>query len=113
MYKLPYYHKSLISLKVTREGESIENKVIRLIQNKEPIKDGAPIIFTDRKEGVKPEYNIKTDRFELAIDAMDKAHKSTIAKRDQIAKDKDAKIIKLNDGKPESTDGETPSKESV
>ena len=38
----------------------------------EPITDGAPIIYTPFEEGVKPEYNIRTDRWEVAIAAMDK-----------------------------------------
>ena len=33
------------------EGESIEKKVSKLIENNEPITDGAPIIFTEKKTG--------------------------------------------------------------
>lgn len=64
------------------EGESIEDKIKRIVNNKEPIKDGAPLIYTDRKDGVKEAYNIRTDRFEVAINAMDKVNKAKIAKRD-------------------------------
>ena len=39
---------------------------------KEPITDGAPIIFTEKKDGVRPEYNIRTDRWDIALDAMNK-----------------------------------------
>ena len=42
------------------------------VDEKEPITDGAPIIFTDAKDGVRPEFNPRTDRWEIAIDAMDK-----------------------------------------
>ena len=31
------------------EGESIEEKVAKLIENNEPITDGAPIIYTEKK----------------------------------------------------------------
>ena len=51
-------------------GESIEHKVRRIVNNKEPIKDGAPLIYTERKDGVQPSYNIRTDRFEVAVEAM-------------------------------------------
>ena len=44
------------------EGEQIEEKVRRIVNNNEPITDGAPIIFTEKKDGVLPEYNIRTDR---------------------------------------------------
>ena len=54
------------------EGESIETKCARILQNNEPITDGAPIIFTEKKDGVLPEYNIRTDRWDIALDAMNK-----------------------------------------
>ena len=38
----------------------IEEKVRRIVNNNEPITDGAPIIFTEKKDGVLPEYNIRT-----------------------------------------------------
>lgn len=53
-------------------AESIETKVRRIMDENEPITDGAPIIYTPFEEGVKPEYNIRTDRWEVAIAAMDK-----------------------------------------
>lgn len=66
----------------TTEGETIEQKLRRILTNKEPIKDGAPIIYTDRKDGVQPQYDIRTDRQELAIEAKDYSSKSQLAKRE-------------------------------
>ena len=67
----------------TVEGETIEQKIRRLVSNNEPITDGAnPEIYTERKEGVLSAYNIRTDRFEIATEAMDKVTKSTVAKRE-------------------------------
>ena len=43
------------------EGETIEQKVNSIVNNNEPITDGSPIIFTERKDGVLPEYDIRTD----------------------------------------------------
>ena len=63
------------------EGESIETKVNRILINKEPIQDGAPLIYTKRQDGVLPGYNIRTDRFDVAIEAMDKVSKSKLTKR--------------------------------
>ena len=68
------------------EGESIEVKVRRIVENKEPITDGAPPIYTDRKEGVKEAYNIRTDRWDIAVNAMDAVSRSKTAKRDNIVK---------------------------
>ena len=83
----------------TQEGETIETKVARITQNKEPITDSAPIIFTEKKDGVLPAYNIRTDRFDLAIDAYDKIDMERIAKKNQITAD----------DVPNKTEGGTPS----
>lgn len=56
----------------TFEAESIEDKVRRIVDENEPIEDGAPIIYTELKDGVRPEFNIRTDKWQIAIDAMDK-----------------------------------------
>ena len=64
----------------TFEGESIEKKVAKLIENNEPITDGAPIIYTEKKDGVLPQYDIRTDKWDIAQSAMDLANASKIAK---------------------------------
>lgn len=69
------------------EGETIEKKVARITLTNEPITDTAPIIYTEKKDGVLPAYNIRTDRFDLAIDAMDKIEMERIAKKNQIKAD--------------------------
>ena len=59
-----------------------------------PITDGAPIIYTERKEGVIPAYDVRTDRFEIAVEAMGKVVKSNIAKREQAAAKKAAEAAR-------------------
>ena len=49
--------------KTEAEAEKIAEKVRRIVNNNEPITDGAPIIFTEKKHGVLPEYNIRTDSY--------------------------------------------------
>lgn len=97
--------KSKSSLKSveTYEGETIETKVSRIINEKAPIEDGAPIIFTDRAEGVLPAYDIRTDRWDLAVDAMDKVNKAKIAKREEFAKGQKGNDV------PNKTEGGSPS----
>jgi len=73
------------------EGETIETKIQRVVENGEPITDGAPEIFTERKDGVLAAYNIKTDRWEIAAEAMDKVHKSKIAKAKDTGAQKEEK----------------------
>lgn len=83
MYKKPEYSSGKIAVNQSKVGETIETKVKRIVENKEPIKDGAPIIFTERKDGVLPAYNAKTDKWDLAIDAKDYISRSNTAKRIQ------------------------------
>lgn len=87
MNKYKIKDKTSIRINKSYEGESIETKVRRIIENKEPIEDVAPMIYTSRKDGVQPQYDIRTDRFELAIEAMDKVQASKAAKRDAIGKE--------------------------
>lgn len=103
MYKIPKFIKSRLQNVDLSEGETIEQKMRRVLHNKEPIKDGAPLIYTERKEGVLAAYNIRTDRFEVAAEAMDLVQKNKAAVREakmQLNKDKE-------DGKPESIQGTT------
>ena len=81
------------------EGEPIELKIERIVSNKEPISDGAPSIFTERKEGVLSAYNIRTDRWEVASEAMDKVSGSIQAKRDGKGKVAEAKDKEKEKGK--------------
>lgn len=85
--------KTTIKTNEAYEGESIEAKVRRIMNNKEPITDGSPLIYTERKDGIQAAYDIRTDRFEIAVDAMDKVTKSHLAKREERHKPKeDTKI---------------------
>lgn len=65
---------------VKYEGETIEAKVRRIVDSKEPITDGAPIIYTEKKDGVLPQFDIRTDRWDMAIIAMDAANRAKIAR---------------------------------
>lgn len=80
------YAKGGFKINNTTQGETIEQKVERILDNKEPIKDGAPLIYTDRKDGIQAGYNIRTDRWEVAVEAMDKVAKAKTAQRENRAK---------------------------
>ncbi len=122
MYKKNKYQKSSIKSVEKLEGEPIEVKIERIVNNGEPIKDGAPEIYTERKEGVIAAYNIKTDRFEIACEAMDKVEKSVTAKREERYKEESnsnsdkkekekskeiekGKVIKIDEVKPVQGNG--------
>lgn len=103
MYNYKITSKTTIQINNSMEGETIETKIERIVNNKEPIKDGAPLIYTERKDGIQAGYNIKTDRFEIAVEGMDKVQKSLQAKRENKA----GKVIEMTnkDGKTEPTQG--------
>lgn len=82
MYKRNKMEETTIKTNKSYEGETIEAKVRRIMNNKEAITDAAPIIYTERKDGVRPEMNIRTDRNEIALEAMDYLSKSATMKRE-------------------------------
>lgn len=72
---------------LTYEAEPREVKLRKIISGEASnMEDGVfPTIYTEKKDGVQPEYDIRTDRFEVAIDAIDKINQSAAS---QIAKNK-------------------------
>lgn len=91
MYKQTLRKQTTIKANESIQGEPIEAKIRRIVNNKEPITDNAPIVYTERKDGVQPAYDIRTDRWEVALDAMDKVSKTHRAKREERHKAKDEK----------------------
>lgn len=85
------YKPTFIGCIESYEGESIETKVSKLVENNEPITDGAPIIYTEKKDGVLPQYDIRTDKWEIAQSAMDLANASKIAKSKGLKKPEEPK----------------------
>lgn len=84
----------------SREGESIEQKVYRMLNNGEKVEGTTEMIYTARKDGVLPGFDIRTDRFEIALEATEKITSSLQAKREE----KDGKVIDLNADKGDNND---------
>lgn len=102
MYKKVKYLKSSMQVSNVYEGETIEEKIRRVVNNKEPITDGAPIVHTERKDGVRPEFDIRTDRFDLAIQATDIISASRVANREGTLTPENMKDIENGENKEES-----------
>lgn len=83
MYNNRKPNRATLSVNSSKEGETIEAKVRRIRNNKEPIKDGAPRLFTERKDGVKPEYNIRADKWEAAVNVTTQIANSHSLKREE------------------------------
>ena len=62
------------------EAERLENKIHKMMDANEPIGSEVTPMYTERKDGVLPQYDVRTDRFDIALEAMDKISKSEIAK---------------------------------
>nr|DAJ47825.1 MAG TPA: hypothetical protein [Microviridae sp.] len=72
---------------LTYQAEPREVKLRKIINGEaNNMEDGVfPTIYTEKKDGVQPEFDIRTDRFEVAIDALDKINQMAA---NQIAKSK-------------------------
>lgn len=72
---------------LTYQADPREVKLRKIISGEaNNMEDGVfPTIYTEKKDGVQPEFDIRTDRFEVAIDAIDKINQSAA---NQIAKSK-------------------------
>lgn len=88
MIKKTVIEKEGFKVNQSYEAEPLEITLRRAITSSEPISTTAPQIFTERKDGVRPEYDIRTDRFEVAMETMDRATKAHIANRENAFKEK-------------------------
>ena len=81
MRRIPVFKKMKGIKKIDAyKGEIIEDKVKRLTENKEPIKDAAPLVYTKKVDGVLPQFDIRTDKWDLVQSKMEAANKQKILK---------------------------------
>lgn len=100
-----YHSITAKGIKGKKDAETIEERVRRMVHNGEPLDgDGAPILFTDKKDGVKPEHDPRADKWDIAIGGMDAISKSRTAKGIS-AKVYDIEGNKLEGGESPSGDG--------
>ena len=59
-------------IKETEKGETLIKKIQRILDENEPLTDGAPMIYTPKQAGVRDDCNIRTDKWALAMNAMDR-----------------------------------------
>lgn len=101
--KITNYNRQLQTTE-SFEGQSLEEKVYQAVNSNAPIEAVAPMVYTERKEGVRPDTNIRTDRFEIAQEAM-----TSIAEGIRVRR---AKRI-MGADKPDSGSGNTTTQTSV
>lgn len=72
--------RSTIVIRTQYEAEPLEVKLRRKmkggkVEEEEGDQKTWAIAYTEKKDGVKPEYDIRTDRFEVAREAMETVEK--------------------------------------
>ena len=86
----------------------IHDKVKAVIEQGESLQE-APLIYTDKADGVMPGYNIRTDKWEIAVEAMDKINKVRTAKGEA----KRGKVVEMkNDNTTETNENSEKNGES-
>lgn len=68
MYKKNKIETGNLQINQSYVGERIEIKVMRLMENKTPIKDGAPLMYEEREEGVNPACDPRTNKWDIAAE---------------------------------------------
>lgn len=106
MYKQNGFNKSTIDTICRDKGISIEEKMRQIKANKERIEAISPNIYTERKDGVNPVYDIRTDKFEIAAEAGNMIAATHFDARNKIGEEAQ-KNMKIEDGQAESTHGTT------
>lgn len=79
--------KGSIRVNNSFEGKTIEEQLRALMAGETIETKGRPMVYTEKKDGVMAETNIRSDRFQLAQDANDYVVKSNVAKRDALKKE--------------------------
>lgn len=86
-------------IKMIDTGETLIKKCQRILNEGEPLTDGAPMIYTPKQAGVKPECNVRTDKWEIAMKAMDQVNEYKLT---EYLKDGKTEPPAQNDGGEET-----------
>jgi len=100
-YKKVTIKNNSVKVNQSTDGEPLEVKLERILESKEPIPSSVPLMYAERNAGVNPATDIRTDRFETAIEATTMQAKTYQTRRQELAKGRQ----KPEDGKPESIQG--------
>ncbi|QCS36823.1 hypothetical protein [Tortoise microvirus 11] len=79
--------KRLLKINNSEVGDDLMTKLRRRTEdNKDMNTPGRPLLYTERKHGVIPEGNPRTDRWDIAQEATDYIARSKAARRDAFDK---------------------------
>ena len=83
------------------EGRTIEKQIAIAMLTNEPVDQTSPITFTKRSDGVLPDYDIRTDKWQLAQTAMTAVADKIRLNRSQKIQDKLKTVDTPVDSKPQ------------
>lgn len=96
--------KGMIEMK--EKGETLIKKIQRILDENEPLTDGAPMIYTPKQAGVRDNCNIRADKWSIAMNAMDRVNNY---KLNEYLKKGEAEAPKTAEGQTEGgTTGPNP-----
>lgn len=106
-----------IQLENTYEAEGLEVKLRKMLENKEPIPEDWVTIYTEKSKGVEPQFNPRTDRWDIAMQTVGKiryAENAEQTKRLEAMKEKStaeesAENGSATEGATSETNGQQPS----
>lgn len=85
-------------IEMTEKGETLIKKIQRILDENEPLTDGAPMIYTPKQAGVRDDCNVRTDKWALAMNAMDRVNNY---KLNEYLKKGEAEAPKAEEGQTE------------
>lgn len=88
-------------IEIKEKGETLIKKIQRILDENEPLTDGAPMNYTPKQAGVRDDCNIRTDKWTLAMNAMDRVNNY---KLNEYLKNGEAEAPNTTEGQ---TEGET------
>lgn len=106
-YKPINQRKAMMEIEKTENyfiGQSIEEKVRAAVNTGAPIEAISPMIYSERKEGVRRDCNIRTDKWDVAQTAMTSIADGVRQKRkERVDKQADSSKVNVPEPKPAET----------
>lgn len=94
----------LINCNDAYEAEALEVKIRKALDGTENLELGKPALFTRRSEGVRPETDIRTDRWDIAFEAQNHVNQMKSTEYDRITKAREGEEEAKQDVEVEPTE---------
>lgn len=104
MFRNPKYQTSRFKGTETYTAKSIEAELEEIITQKKPIEATAPLIYTEKSDGVIEDFDIRTDKWEAMQRAANYVNeqKREYRKAETEGRIKDGKIVEPDNGGAET-----------